>query len=75
MFSFLCLSFMEWNKIGLMISLSRFQTYVNITTSTDCYLVPGSIVTTLPTRWHQSSQLDPHRSSFRLKCDHISTPE
>ena len=42
MFSFLCLSFMEWNKIGLMFSLSRFKTYVNITTSTDCYLVPGS---------------------------------
>ena len=35
---------MEWNKIGLMFSLSRFKTYVNITTSTDCYLVPGSIV-------------------------------
>ena len=34
---------MEWNKIGLMFSLSRFKTYVNITTSTDCYLVPGSI--------------------------------
>ena len=33
---------MEWNKIGLMFSLSRFKTYVNITTSTDCYLVPGS---------------------------------
>ena len=43
MFSFLCLSFMEWNKIGLMFSLSMFKTYVNITTSTDCYLVPGSI--------------------------------
>ena len=34
---------MEWNKIGLMFCLSRFKTYVNITTSTDCYLVPGSI--------------------------------
>ena len=43
MFSFLCLSFMKWNKIRLMFSLSRFKTYVNITTSTDCYLVPGSI--------------------------------
>ena len=34
---------MEWNKIGLRFSLSRFKTYVNITTSADCYLVPGSI--------------------------------
>ena len=43
MFSFLCLSFMEWEKIGLMFSLSRFKTYVNITTLTDCYLVTGFI--------------------------------
>ena len=38
---------MEWNKIEFMFSLSRFKTYVNITTSTDCYLVPGSIVEVL----------------------------
>ena len=34
---------MEWDNIGLLFSLSRFKTYVNFTTSTDCYLVTGSI--------------------------------
>ena len=48
MFSFLYLSCMEWDKIGLLFSLSRFKMYVNITTSTDCYLVTGSILTQTP---------------------------
>ena len=34
---------MECNKIGLLFSLSRYKTDVNISTSTDCYLVTGSI--------------------------------
>ena len=34
---------MDWDKIGLLFSLSRYKTDVNISTSTDCYLVTGSI--------------------------------
>ena len=45
---------MKWDKIGLLFSLSRFKTHVNITTSTDCYLVTGSIVTQITFMFNQS---------------------